>query len=348
MRVLGIFLVALLFGVLSISGAPAQMLPGLDGDQSAEESTQPTALELQTLVELLEDERVRTWLREQALAATADIADDEASNMTFSEWVGQHFSLIEEKVTLLANASMAAPAAFDRAVAIIRIELDQRPYTILVSVLIFLGVGYILEYAFYKSFTRNKAVRAYFLDRKRTAIDQLKMNLYRMVIDWLTVLVFALGSIGAFLLTPRTLVFEILVVTYLSVFVLVRFASAMGRFVLAPWEIASHLRLVRISTAKARFIHRWMQLLTFLGSFGLLTAEALDELGLAPEVAFLTRQLTVAVLIVFLLMGKVLYRRLSRQEGDLGGMVRMWLSIVLLPIAWVAWVHRASRPPLPP
>jgi hypothetical protein len=71
----------------------------------------------------------------------------------------------------------------------------------------------------------------------------------------LMLLVFAIGSIGAFLLLDWPPLLQQIVLGYLAVLLIVRLVLVLGRFLLAPG--AERFRLVPMVTATARFWCVW-------------------------------------------------------------------------------------------
>lgn len=108
----------------------------------------------------------------------------------------------------------------------------------------------------------------------------------RLILDVLALAVFALAATGTFALIyyglerdePEPLL--LFALTILAALIIVRLSSALTRFVLAP--NTPPLRLVALSDARARRLHRWVVAVTTLLSFGFLGCGLMLLLGLVP------------------------------------------------------------------
>ncbi len=108
----------------------------------------------------------------------------------------------------------------------------------------------------------------------------------RLLLDLLALAIFALAAAGTFALIyyglerdePEPLL--LFALTVLAGLIIVRFTSALTRFVLAPR--APRLRLVALSDASARSLHRWVVAVAALLSFGFLGCALMLLLGLVP------------------------------------------------------------------
>jgi len=298
----------------------------------------PSALELRTLLELLEDPRIREWLRQQVEAAPAVAPPATADRMMTLDEV---LARVELQAHSLALALAAIPAELEEAWLILDLELDaDGVWTILGSTLLFLGIGFLLEALFWRATRRARVVVAGSgLDRPG---DRLRMNLARLAFSIVTVLVFLVGSVGAFLTLSWPPIVRLLVLTYLTVFVYVRLGHSLGRFAFSP-RVAD-LRLVPISDRYAWFLYRWTLAFVAVAAFGFLTVDALLELGLAPHTAMVLSRLTGLVLALLAVAGRFRGARLRREETVLPverSLVRVaapYLFALAMLFWWLLWV----------
>jgi len=265
----------------------------------------PSALELRTLLELLEDPAVRAWLRQQvdALETAAPAA---APAPDFS--LARGLAVLEQRLVHLANAIMSVPDEFSQARLILDLELDEEGlWLILGSIVLFIAVGAFLEWLLWRATRRFRA--AVLAAPLATPGDRIRASGLRLLLGLLAVLVFTIGSIGGFLALPWPPIVGLVVLTYLNVIVYYRLAEAVGRFAFAPR--VPRLRLLPLSDAQAAFLHRGMLLVVLIASLGFLTAGMLTQLGLAPYSEELLRLLAMLALAVAVAVLRLGARRLA-------------------------------------
>jgi small-conductance mechanosensitive channel len=144
---------------------------------------------------------------------------------------------------------------------------------ILASTLFMLAGGVFAEW-FFRRATRAARRRSEFGSGAK--LGRLSL---RLLLDLLALAIFALAASACFgftyygLKVGRSETSLTFALVYLGALMIVRLASALARFLLAP--NAPALRLVAVSDDSASYLHRWMIAITALTSFGFLTCELL-------------------------------------------------------------------------
>lgn len=122
-----------------------------------------------------------------------------------------------------------------------------------------------------------------------------------MTLFALTVVLFHLA-----LFSGQSNSFRLLFTTYLAAILIVRTFALASNFLLAPES--PRIRLVRLSNADARFIHRWGLILFSVGVFGWLTCGLMHIMAVLAELHTLL-VLGVGTLIFCILIGLVRFKR---------------------------------------
>jgi moderate conductance mechanosensitive channel len=266
--------VTLLLGVLAGSlPAHAQPTP----------SASPPPAQVQQLLHLMQDPVVRSWVDEQQKPATVPAP---AVPATASGAMTQRIAGLQGHLAALAAAVPRLPDEFRNANRQLLAELQgRRLVAVLILVAGFLGLGAGTEWLFGRltAAFRQRAL----LQPETTVSGRLRTLAVRLGFDVLGVLIFAAGSIGAFLAFDWPPLLQQVVVAYLGAVVMLRLALVVGRFLLAPdcdtSQDIERFRLLPMSTLAARFWQRRLAL--FVGWFvlGWATVDVLSVLGFTPE-----------------------------------------------------------------
>ena len=303
----------------------------------------PSALELRTLMDLLEDPSVRAWLRQQvdAMDAGAPAPAPAPAPMPGFSLAGGLMAL-ETRLADLSRWLHEVPSELSRAWLILDLELDESSLRlILLSIVALLAIGTILEWLFWRIVGRFR--NAILEAPLATPGDRIRLNALRLLIALLSVLVFTAGSVGVFLLRPWSPIVGLIVLTYLTAFVYYRLAKAFTRFAFAPQ--VPRLRLLPLSDPQARFLTRGTLLLVALAAVGFLTAGLLRQLGIAPYSVELLRLLTMLALVLTVIALRLRARRLApwdmgtrRRQRPLLAQAAPWIFAVAAVLWWLLQV----------
>ncbi|MET0528837.1 MAG: mechanosensitive ion channel family protein [Microvirga sp.] len=273
-------LLALICGVAMLLGTVAGLLPA---HAQSEPPANPPPAQVQQLLQLMQDPVVRTWMEEQQKVAPAPAPGTPgmASGM-----MTQRITGLQAHLAALAAAVPRLPDEFRNASLRLLAELQGRR---LVSVLIliggFLALGSGTEWLFRRL---TAAFRRRALSQPvETVRARLRILSVRLAFNVLGVLIFAVGSIGAFLAFDWPPLLQQVVVAYLAAAISLRLVLVAGRFLLAPHSDTAHeierFRLIPMSTDAARFWQRRLALFVGWFAFGWATVEVLWLLGFSRE-----------------------------------------------------------------
>jgi len=256
------------------------------GAQTAPAPTTPPP-QVQELLQLLDDPAIRTWIaqQKQGEASTEEGALQEPNSMN-SEMVAMRVERLRTHLTALAAAIPRLPDEARQAAGLLSQELQSQSFLdVVVLVLGFLGLGAGAEWIF-KRVTGSARDRA--ISRPvTTASQRVQMTGMRLAFGLAHVAIFALGSIGAFLIFEWPPLLRRIVLAYLLAALLLRCALLAGRILLSPHPVGSHapeaIRVMPMTDERARFWYRRMML--FIGWFaiGWATVELVRTLGFSPE-----------------------------------------------------------------
>ena len=279
-RLTGLVGLALL---LVLSTANAQVVPGLtpgtSGEAAADAAEDPAAeaAKIRLFTSLLADPSVQAWLidRGAELEAEADAAADDREAGTGNPVVAG-IERIQGTLALLGAGLEALPGEAQTAGLIWSLEMGEgETLRSIVYVLVFLAAGIASEHVFWRA---SRGVRQRILTAPRATFGaKLQLLLMRVMYAVLSLLFFAVGSVGVFLVFDWAPIVRLFTLTFLSAFVLVRMAEIISRLVLAPW--VDDLRLIPMDGRTARLLHGWIRAMAAVGAFGFLGCAALDDLG---------------------------------------------------------------------
>ena len=302
----------------------------------------PSANDLSEFTRLLSDERIQNWIVEQA--AVADLEDEDIEISAREELVGA-LADIRGRVTNLGLAWQAAPAAGDLFRLRWEEEVPAKSHAQvrgLTFIMIFLFLGAGLEWLF-RQYTDAARLRI-----EMQSFDSVTQRVYaagvRSLITIAGLVIFAVGSIGAYASFSWPPLAAVIVLNQLVVIFAVRAVWTIVVLFLAPR--VPELRLLPISNAMAKYLS---QVLLFLSAFLILAASLMDMYGqvvVSPAGDGQTPE-TLAVVVVLAALSVVAtmlcvflgFRKGANLQGArLSKMQRMWrlYLIVLILLVFVA------------
>jgi small-conductance mechanosensitive channel len=262
----------LLSGTVAASAAAA--------NRAAPAGDEATPAEIRALLNLLADPKVQDWLKQQhtrtgiAPPATAKPEDDAPAEMMSSR-----LEAVREHLADMADALPGVPAEFAYAAGQFQERFGgKRPARILALLAAFVALGYGVQALF------SRATRRIRQDLEGHPVDTVG-NRVRLVAERAafalgSVVAYAIGSIGAFLVFHWPGLLRHIVLSYLIVFLAIRIAAVLGRFLLAPYN--ERFRVIPMDSAAARYWYLRLRLFVGWLALGLVTRELLDDLGISP------------------------------------------------------------------
>ncbi|WP_395675168.1 mechanosensitive ion channel family protein [Inquilinus sp.] len=306
----------------------------------------PAPDKLRTLAELLQDPEVRGWLQSQVAAQPAQAAPAPAPAATDAGSMKQSMSIGIDTTRAFLRSLVAAaptlPAELGQAWHVLVLELEgQGLIWTAVSLLVFVGLGFGAEKLYWRLSAR---FRRRLID---THLDTLHGRLQAV---WLRslyglglVFVFAVGSIGAFLLFEWPPLLQQIVLSYLLLVLIVRVTLVLGRIILAPG--AERFRLVPMATPTAHYWFVWSPILVGWFFFIQATLDNLETLGLRREAWYLAG-LACSVVMLGLTLAAVW--RAPTFDGTErvghGHRVGTWLLTLYLVVVWLLLFTGSAAP----
>src|SRR5215469_13662869 len=228
------------------------------GKASTSEEASPK--EIQELMTLLADPRVRNWLEQQSKAEAA--SERAASEETVSQALDSRLAAIREHIVALAGTVPDLPNQYERGQDLVTADLGKHGRTkALLLFAVFVGLGTAVEWLFRKATQRARS----HLDAlpSETVRERVHLVGLRFAFAVGLVVAFALGSIGPFLARDWPPLLREGLFGLLIAFLIVRIANVVGRFLLAPYH--ERFRIIPMDTAAARFWRR--RFVWFVGWF---------------------------------------------------------------------------------
>ena len=262
-RIVGIAgrLVAISAGAIIFAAA----LPygGLAATQKAAKpstSEEASPKQIQELMTLLADPKVRNWLEKESKAEAA--SEQATTEESISQELDGRLAAIREHMVAIAGTVPDFPNQFKRGHDLVTANLGEHGRTkALLLFAFFVGLGIGLEWLFSRATQRIRARLDTF--SLETVGDRLRVVALRFAIAVGLVAAFALGSIGPFLGLDWPPLLREALFGLLMAFLVVRIARVVGHFLLAPHH--ERFRIIPMETAAARF---WLRrLVWFVGWF---------------------------------------------------------------------------------
>ena len=259
-----------------LSGAEAASAAAANRSPAASEEATPK--QIQELMTLLADPKVRDWLEQESKAKAAQARATDAEAISISHEFDSRVAAIREHIVALGAALPDLPKQIEHAHGLVSADLGDHGRIKGLSLLaVFVVLGFGVEWLFRRATGRIRAR----LDGLPVATvnDRLRIVAVRFAFAVGLVAAFALGSVGAFLALDWPPLLREMVFGYLLVFLVIRVAVVVGHFLLSPHH--EHFRIIPMDTAAARFWHR--RFVVFVGwfAFGYVEIGLLSRLGLS-------------------------------------------------------------------
>ena len=332
------------------SPVAAQMMPGVAKAESSTPATpqpvaEPSPNDLRELMRLLDDDRIRVWLRRQALAQGQDRqanAGDE--RVAIQRWLALRLDRLQANaVNVVAAWSQPGErlAEFQRGWNA-KIS-DGETLRSLVYVIVFLIIGTGLEWLYWRyawGIRRRIETQA-----ERTGVVSARDTATRALLVASGIALFALGATGGFLVFDWAPLVATVVISLLLAVILVRLVNVVARFILCPGTPA--LRLLPIASPVAKFVYRWTMALVIVACVGGFAAGASREAQLLPEADVMLSSATATIvalmLIVALWHGRAYYvgATNSTRRVALADLAPVAATLLVI-VAWALWLVGAT------
>jgi small-conductance mechanosensitive channel len=280
LRTVAFWLAALLIGAVLLPSADAAGMPAFAPKpaKAAAETAPPS--EIQALLNLLADPKVQAWLTQQKKtdAAAAETAKPPAESP--QQIMAAHVEAVHEHISAMVDVVPTMPAQFAHAMDVFRDRLgSRRPARILGLICGFVALGFGTEALFWLA---TKRVRRNLEDHPvETAGERVRLVAERAAFALGLVVAYAIGSIGAFLAFRWPGLLRSIVLGYLLVFLAIRIAAVLGRFLLAPYN--ERMRIIPMNAAAARYWYVRLKLIAGWLVLGLVTKGVLGALEVSPD-----------------------------------------------------------------
>jgi len=339
-RVAAISLGAIIFAAVLPSGGFAATQKAAKPSTGEEASPK----QIQELMTLLADPKVRNWLEQQSKAQAA--AEQAAAEESVSQALDGRLAAIREHIVALASAVPDLPNQYWQGHERVTADLGEHGRTkALLLLAFFVGLGIAVEWLFRKATQRIRARLDTF--SLETVGDRLRVVALRFAFAVGLVAAFALGSIGPFLALDWPPLLREALFGLLMAFLVVRIARVVGHFLLAPHH--ERFRIIPMDTAAAHF---WLRrVVWFVGwfAFGWVIVGFGVTLGYTLEARQLVAYALGLVLLAITL--DAVWRRPVALDvagkapspvthGFGRGTVNAALTIGIV-LLWVCWVARA-------
>ncbi len=320
----------------------------LAGIPSAHSQTEPAASpppQVQEFLKLLDDPSVRGWVEQQRRPAPLSAGTEPQE--TASDRLAMRIAQMRDHLASLAAAVPRMPQEIGRAADLLSQELQHRRFVgIVLLVLGFLALGAGTEWLCARA-TAPHLQRILTLPTD-TVAERVRAILLRFAIGFAHLAIFALGSIGAFLVFDWPPHLKQVVLAYLVAALMLRLALVAGRFLLAPKPVGhqdpERFRIVPMPTGTAQFWYRRLALFVGWFAFGWATVSVMRNL----EFSTAARELVAYTLGIGLLV--IAIETIWRWPGVPSGVqeqpdgrdrhhaLRAWLLTVYFALVWVLWV----------
>lgn len=271
-----------LWGLMILLGVSISISPA-----NAQAPAPATPPQVQELLKLLDDPATRTWIDQQRQPVTSPSGPKPSEPQdTGSEILAARVEALRTHLASLAAALPRLPKEAGRAGDLLSQELQRRSLQdVILLVLGFLGLGAGVEWIFRRA---TASARGHAFSRTiDSANERVRLIGMRLAFGSADVAIFAVGSIGAFLVFDWPPLLRRIVLSYLFAALLLRLALLGGRVLLSPWATDHHvpeaLRAVPMGNEAARFWYRRMVLFVGWFAFGWATVDLVHTLGFSPD-----------------------------------------------------------------
>jgi moderate conductance mechanosensitive channel len=295
--------------------------------QSAAPDSAPPA-QVQQLLKLLQDPAVRTWIEREQKSPPA--SSTESKPLTTTEAISERISRLREHFAGIVAAVPTLPTELRQAAGALMDELQGRSLArVLFLVLVFLALGAGVEWLFRRGTRSLKHPRP--ASVPASGHERLRAVALHLAFELCAVVVFALGSIGAFLAFDWPPLLKKVVVGYLAATVVVRLVLTIARSFLLP-------AAAEVDPGAPTRRRRLTLFIAWL-AFGIATADALKITGLAPtELALVSYILGLGLLLIAISIVWARPRPAPGASGKVPHAAKAALLSAYLVLLWVLWV----------
>lgn len=220
----------------------------------------PSPNDVREFKRLLGDPKIQQWLLEGATQAGGTSAAETGPSVR--DQIASAASKIRARLADLKQAAINAKTAPTVIANSWREEMSSTDsLRVIAYIVIFLFVGAGFEWL-YAQYTSNRLLSLE-LGKPDNLSQRMSAAGWRAMITFGSLFAFALGSIGTYLTFDWPPVVDEIVLNVLIIVLVVRVATTISRFFLAPKF--KELRLVSFDSAKAKLVHRWVGILAFMG-----------------------------------------------------------------------------------
>jgi small-conductance mechanosensitive channel len=339
-RTAAVCVAAVILLLMSSSGGLAAAQKPTKASSNAEATPQ----QIQQLMTLLADPKVRDWLEQQSKAEAA--SERATAEEPVSRVLDSRLAAIRGHILALAGTIPDLPNQFERGHDLVSSDLGENGRVkALLLLAVFVGLGILVEWLFRKATQRARA----HLDTlpSETVKERLHIVALRLAFWVGLVVAFALGSIGPFLARDWPPLLREMLFGLLVAFLVLRIANVVGHFLLAPDH--ERFRIIPMDTPAAYFWQR--RLVAFVGwfAFGWVFVGFGVTLGYTLEAQQLVAYV-LGLVLVAIALDAVWRRPAALHEGSEGSSpvarhfgrgaanAALTVGIVLL---WVTWVIHA-------
>ena len=306
--------------------------PGSRAGAASAIDTAPPA-KVQELIKLLDDPEVRAWLQKKPEAETTEAGP--AAVERISQWEaiirGRFASLFAAVPRLGTEVANAATIITERVAG------GGRGGVIGIVALL-IAIGYGAEWLF-----RRAVLGAHNERGVPPAQHHDRGPLVSMLAEAASLLVFAVASVGLFLIFEWPPLLRQIVLTYLLAFIVFRVLTKLGGLLLVagagPDPVTEERTpgLMPLSDAEANFWVRRLKLFAGYFLFGWATVSLMPLLAFSPDVTRLAAYLLGLGLLAMAI--EMVWRKPGMKAGPYG--VRPWLLTIFLVVLWLLWVSGA-------
>jgi moderate conductance mechanosensitive channel len=277
LRAAAIWLAALLVVAVTLPAAYAASATATKSAKASAETATPA--EIDALLSLLGDAKVQAWLKQQHATEAADPAPAKTKDDSPEDMMSARVEAVRGHLADMVGALPGMPAEFAHAADVFQERLgDRRPARILTLLAAFVGLGFGVEALFSRATRRVREN----LDRHPvdTVGDRVRLVAERAAFALGSVVAYAVGSIGPFLVMRWPGLLRDIVLGYLIVFLAIRITAVLGRFLLAPYN--ERFRVIPMDTAAARYWYLRLRIIVGWLVLALVTRGLEETVGFSP------------------------------------------------------------------
>jgi moderate conductance mechanosensitive channel len=274
-RALVFWLIVLLAGVAAVPATHAAGMPSFAPKSSKSSTETAPPSEIQALLNLLADPKVQAWLDKQSKAAEAAAPKAaKPAEESPDQVMSSHVEAVREHFADMVDVMPTMPAQFAHAADVFQAKLDRKGTRLLGLIGIFVALGFGAQGLFWLA---TKRIRQHLeVHPVDTVGDRVRLVAERAAFALGLVVAYAIGSIGAFMAFDWPSLLRRIVLSYLIVFLAVRMAAVLGRFLLAPYN--ERFRVIPMDTGAAHFWYVRFKLIVGWLLLGLVTKGVLGAL----------------------------------------------------------------------